>query len=185
MRRLLLAALAALVAPAASAQEASASAPIRAWLGPSGGFHTNFDGIGANAAWRFTIERMDTPSLTVALGFFGVGEGDRTKAPRGGNVGYGALLVGKSVPLGDVAFAHVSTGVGFAQGEKNGSCTSYTDCWRDARGAIVPVRLEIHVATSQRVSIGASIESMAYSPVGSSVGLGLHANYGLNMRGRR
>ena len=191
MRTLLPLGLLALAVPTvAHAQSASSPAPIRAWMGLQGALLTNFSAIGGAGDYRFMIERLGGPSAGVALGTIGIGsdpDGDGA-----GAAGYGALLAGKSFEIGDAAFANASVGVGYGQGSTEECSTvnqggyTFEQCnSEDARGLIVPVRLEVHVASSSRMSFGASITGAAYSPIGSAIGIGLHLNLGRNLRGDR
>ena len=166
-------------------------APIRAWMGIHGAFLTDFGSVGAGGDYRFAIERLGGPSAGVVLGSLGrIDDEDGTGS---GTVGYGALTVGKSFEIGDAAFANASIGVGYAQGTTERCRTvtqngyTYPSCESDdARGLVVPVRLEVHVTSSSGgSSFGASVGVVATGPLGALVGIGLHVNLGRNLRGVR
>ncbi len=197
MRRLVSALLpAALLLPTAAAQtdrygsEAPSRPAIRAWMGAHAAFATDFGAVGAMGDYRFTIERLGGPSASVVLGALTLDADARGNG--GGSIVYGALLGGRSFEIGDGAFANASIGVGYGQRSNNDNCVyimhdpydGHGTC-DDARGLVVPARLEVHVANSQRVSFGASVSGALTSPLGSMVGVGLHLNLGRNLRGER
>ncbi len=178
--------LLALALPTAAAAQPAPAAPIRAWMGVHGAFLTDFGSAGAAGDYRFMIERLGGPSAGVMLGSVGKGSDERDTGS--GAIGYAALLGGKSFELGDAAFVNASLGVGYGQGtlDRCAPSTPYFSCESDdARGLIVPARLEVHVASSSRASFGASVSAVLTSPIGSLVGVGLHANFGRNLRGDR
>lgn len=156
-------------------------------MGAHGAFLTDFSSVGAAGDYRFMIERLGGPSAGVVLGSVGRGEDEDGRGS--GVAAYGALLGGKSFEIGEAAFANASIGIGYAQGTKNdcGVRSPYESFCEsdDARGIVVPARIEVHVAASQRTSFGASFGGVLTSPLGSLVGIGLHVNLGRNLRGER
>ena len=198
MRRLVSALLpAALLVPTAAAQtdrygdDAPPRPVIRAWMGVHAAFATDFGAVGFSGDYRFTIERLGGPSASVVLG--GLALDRDANGNGGGSIGYGALLGGRSFEIGDGAFANASIGVGYGQGFNNDVCAvnfqsydHYESSCNDARGIVVPARLEVHVTNSSGgASFGASVSGALVSPIGSMVGLGLHVNLGRNLRGDR
>lgn len=176
MRRLSLAPLALLLASSAAAQDTPD--PIRAWYGGSTGLTTNFDGLGIATDGRVTLEKLGAASGTVLIGLQGVASA--------GAMLYGAVLGGASFDLADGVFANVSVGAGY--GESAGVSCDYDtyECTETGRrGLLVPIRAEVHVASSATRSFGVALGAMPISPIGGTVTLGVHYNFGRNLRGVR
>lgn len=187
MRPLALALLAAAFLPGTLLAQAPDDAPgtpppVRAWYGASVMLTSDFgESLGGSLDLRFTFERPDVGGVSVVLGTqAGVDEDNE-----GTSALYGALLGGRSFPLAEDVFVHLSVGAGFARGGR--TCDFYEDaCEDDLRvGPIVPVRAELHVPFRATRSFGIVVQAVPVGPVEQRFGVGLHYSFGRTLSERR
>ena len=171
----------------AAAQESGPS-PIRAWYGPTLMFTTDLSkGVGVSIDGRVTIERPGVAGVSVILGqHAGLDESNATS-----NTLYGAFLGGRSFPVAEDVFLHVSAGLGYARYEQFSdriACDQFGNCNDNTErtiGAILPVRAELHVPLRRDRTFGIVAQAIPYGDVSQRLSVGLHLSFGRNLAGSR